>query len=147
YRSFADQKLDVLIGTQMIAKGFDFPHVTLVGVVEADAALHLPDFRSAERTFDLLTQVAGRTGRGKSKGKVLVQTQYPKHYALQAAKNHHYRLFYDQEKEFRERLNYPPFCRLVNCVARATKEAVALEAAERLYEKLEKVKSEAQLLG
>src|SRR4029077_6966081 len=119
YRAFLGGELDVLVGTQMIAKGFDFPKVTLVGVVEADVSLHLPDFRSAERTFDLLTQVAGRTGRGDAKGKVLVQTHHPDHYALQAAREHDYVGFYEREIPDRERLRSPQFCRLINIVMRA----------------------------
>jgi len=134
YRAFLGGELDILIGTQMIAKGFDFPKVTLVGVVDADVSLHLPDFRSAERTFDLLTQVAGRTGRGDSKGKVLVQTHHPEHYALQAAREHDYVRFYETEIEGRKTLNYPPFCRLVNIVLRASKEPAAREMAEKLAE-------------
>src|SRR5262249_27341753 len=121
YSNFVDGKLDALIGTQMIAKGFDFPRVTLVGVVEADVSLHLPDFRSAERTFDLLTQVAGGTGGGDAKGKALAQTQHPDHYALQAAAKHDYLGFYEREIEDRKRLRSPPFCRLVNIVIRTTR--------------------------
>lgn len=147
YRSFVNGELDVLVGTQMIAKGFDFPRVTLVGVVDADVSLHLPDFRSAERTFDLLTQVAGRTGRGESKGKVLVQTHHPEHYALQAAKDHDYLRFYDQEIADRERLKYPPFCRLVNVLLRAVKEASVHQSAEELIARLEKLDSGVDLLG
>ncbi len=147
YRAFAGGELDVLIGTQMIAKGFDFPKVTLVGVVEADVSLHLPDFRSGERTFDLLTQVAGRTGRGQVKGKVLVQTHHPEHYALQAAQKHDYLGFYERELGDRERLGYPPFCRLINIVLRTSKEAVVQDAAEDLYNRLEKLDSGAHLLG
>src|SRR5258708_2454708 len=138
YRAFLSGELDILVGTQMIAKGFDFPKVTLVGVVDADVSLHLPDFRSAERTFDLLTQVAGRTGRGAAKGKVLVQTHHPEHYALQAAREHDYLRFYDEEIKHRESLNYPPYCRLVPLVIRDRKEPVALTAPENLVEKLAK---------
>jgi len=108
YRAFAARELDVLVGTQIIAKGFDFPGVTLVGVVDADVSLHLPDFRAAERTFQLMAQVAGRTGRGDLGGKVLVQTHHPDHYALQAAQEHDFLRFYDAEIKFREVLNYPP---------------------------------------
>ncbi len=147
YRDFVDGRLDVLVGTQMIAKGFDFPNVTLVGVVDADVSLHLPDFRSAERTFDLLTQVAGRTGRGSSKGKVLVQTHHPEHYALQAAQEHDYVRFYEQEISDRERLKYPPFCSLINLVLRTTKEGDAHKAGEDLFTKLESLNSGADLLG
>ena len=147
YRAFMKNELDILVGTQMIAKGFDFPHVTLVGVVDADVSLHLPDFRSAERTFDLLTQVAGRTGRGDSKGKVLVQTHHPEHYALEAAQDHDFVRFYEREIGDRERLRYPPFCSLVNLVLRAPKEPAVQQSAETLYSRLENLNSGADLLG
>ncbi len=147
YRAFASRELDVLVGTQMIAKGFNFPGVTLVGVVDADVSLHLPDFRAAERTFDLLTQVAGRTGRGKSRGLVYVQTHHPDHYALQAAKHHDYLRFYGREIEDRKSLSYPPYCQLVSVILRASKEEAAHAASEELYARLESVHSEATLLG
>ncbi len=117
FRAFSARELDVLVGTQIIAKGFDFPGVTLVGVVDADVSLHLPDFRSAERTFQLLAQVGGRTGRGEGGGKVLVQTHHPEHYALQAAKEHDFIGFYAEEIKHRETLNYPPYCRHVSNIA------------------------------
>jgi primosomal protein N' (replication factor Y) len=106
----------VLIGTQMIAKGLDLPLVTLVGVVSADTALNLPDFRAAERTFQLLTQVAGRAGRGPAGGQAIIQTYAPEHYAIQAAADHDYAAFYAQERAFRQQTGYPPFSRLVRLV-------------------------------
>jgi primosomal protein N' (replication factor Y) len=106
---FAAGGLDLLVGTQMIAKGHDFPNVTLVGVISVDVGLGMPDLRSAERTFQLVTQVAGRAGRGKKPGRVLVQTYYPEHYALRHAKDQDYEGFYAEEIKFRERLAYPPF--------------------------------------
>jgi primosomal protein N' (replication factor Y) len=112
-QKFVDHRADVLIGTQMIAKGLDLPLVTLVGVVSADTALHLPDYRSTERTFQLLTQVAGRAGRSYRGGRVIVQTYNPDHYAIQAAAEHDYAGFYQQELAFRRQLGYPPFSRLV----------------------------------
>jgi primosomal protein N' (replication factor Y) len=104
---------DILIGTQMIAKGLDIPLVTLVGVVSADVALHLPDFRAGERTFQLLEQVAGRAGRGPRGGRVIIQTYTPDHYAIEAAADHDYHSLYEREIEFRRRMGYPPFGRLV----------------------------------
>jgi primosomal protein N' (replication factor Y) len=112
-QAFIDHRADVLIGTQMIAKGLDLPLVTLVGVISADTALHLPDYRAAERTFQLLTQVAGRAGRGLRGGQVIIQTYNPEHYAIQAAARHDYAGFYRQELENRRRLGYPPCRRLV----------------------------------
>jgi len=136
YEEFSLGKVDILIGTQMIAKGFDFPGVTLVGVVDADVSLHLPDFRSAERTFQLVAQVAGRTGRGDAGGKVLVQTHHPDHYSLQAAKEHDFMKFYKEELPYRQMLRYPPFCRLVALLLRGTKEPAVREAAEELSRRL-----------
>ncbi|HZO91128.1 MAG TPA: primosomal protein N' [Chthonomonadaceae bacterium] len=134
-RGFRQGEADILIGTQMVAKGLDFPNVTLVGVISADTALNMPDFRAAERTFQLLTQVAGRSGRGQNPGEVLIQTFSPDHYAIQAAVRHDYEAFYRQEILFRKELNYPPFSRFANLVcadeseARAQARAVALAAA------------------
>ena len=111
-KALEDGSVDILIGTQMIAKGHDFPGVTLVGVVSADASLNLPDFRSAERTFQLVTQVMGRAGRGDKPGRVLVQTLAPEHYALTYAVAHDFEGFYPQEIAFREEVGYPPFAHL-----------------------------------
>jgi primosomal protein N' (replication factor Y) (superfamily II helicase) len=147
YRSFAAGKVDVLVGTQMIAKGFDFPGVTLVGVVDADVSLHLPDFRAAERTFQLMAQVAGRTGRGDKKGQVFVQTHHPDHYALQAAQLHDFLKFYAEEMPHRETLNYPPYSHLVNLVIRGTKEAQTQTAADELADELRALESKADILG
>ena len=112
-QAFIDHRADVLVGTQMIAKGLDLPLVTLVGVISADTSLYLPDFRAAERTFQLLTQVAGRAGRSPRGGQVIVQTYNPDHYAVQAAAGHDYAAFYRQELAYRRQLGYPPFSRLV----------------------------------
>lgn len=111
--AFRAGEIDLLVGTQMIAKGLHFPNVTLVGVVFADTALHLPDFRASERTFQLLTQVAGRAGRGDVMGEVFVQTFTPHHSAIQAARQLNYDMMFDQEVEFRRELSYPPFTHLV----------------------------------
>jgi primosomal protein N' (replication factor Y) len=107
-------KIDILVGTQMIVKGHDFPNVTFVGVVSADMSLHFPDFRSSERTFQLLTQVAGRAGRGEVSGEVVIQTFTPDHYSIQKAKDHDFNGFYQEESQFRRALDYPPFSRLIN---------------------------------
>ena len=111
---FAAGELDMLVGTQMIAKGHDFPNVTLVGVVSVDAGLALPDFRAAERTFQLITQVAGRAGRGRLPGRVLIQTYHPHHYALRHACAQDYEAFFDEEIGYRKNLSYPPFVALAS---------------------------------
>jgi primosomal protein N' (replication factor Y) len=112
---------DLLVGTQMIAKGHDIPNVTLVGVVGSDAALSFPDFRAAERTFQLLTQVAGRAGRGGTPGKVVLQTYFPEHYAIQFAAAHDYHGFYEKEARFRSWMHYPPFNAVSNVLVRSDK--------------------------
>jgi len=122
---FASGEIDVLVGTQMIAKGHDYPGVTLVGVVNADTGLSLPDFRAAENTFQLLTQVAGRAGRGERPGTVIIQTYRPNHYAVQAATRHDYAAFYEREIEERRSAGYPPFRRMANFAVEC---ADALEA-------------------
>jgi primosomal protein N' (replication factor Y) len=106
--------IDILVGTQMIVKGHDFPNVTFVGVISADTSLHFPDFRSSERTFQLLTQVAGRAGRGEVFGEVVIQTFNPDHYSILKAKDHDFIGFYQEESQFRRALEYPPFTRLIN---------------------------------
>jgi primosomal protein N' (replication factor Y) len=108
-----DGSIDILVGTQLIAKGHDYPRITLVGVISADTSLNIPDFRAGERTYQLLTQVAGRAGRGTLRGEVIIQTYNPQHYAIQSAKAHDYQEFCHQELEFRRRLNYPPFSRMI----------------------------------
>jgi primosomal protein N' (replication factor Y) len=115
------REIDLLVGTQMIAKGHDIPNVTLVGVVGSDAALGFPDFRAAERTFQLLTQVAGRAGRGETPGKVVLQTFFPDHYAIQFAAAHDYRGFYEKESRFRSWMHYPPFDAVSNVLVRSPK--------------------------
>jgi primosomal protein N' (replication factor Y) (superfamily II helicase) len=118
--AFAGGALDILVGTQMLAKGHDFQRVTLVGVVSADSSLSLPDFRAAERTFQLLTQVAGRAGRGELPGRVLIQTFYPEHYAIQDAVRQDYLSFFERELHFRRLMAYPPFTSLANVIVRDT---------------------------
>jgi primosomal protein N' (replication factor Y) len=124
--------VDIVVGTQIVAKGLDFPRVTTVGVVQADSALYLPDFRSAERTFQLLTQVAGRAGRRSTTGQVVVQTYTPRHYAIQAAARHDYLAFYEREIEFRAQQRYPPFSRLVRLSIRDRSEEKCREEGETL---------------
>jgi primosomal protein N' (replication factor Y) (superfamily II helicase) len=119
--AFAKGEINVLVGTQMVAKGHDFQRVTLVGVVAADLALGRPDFRAAERTFQLLTQVAGRAGRGELSGEVLVETYYPEHYAIQLAARQDFVSFYEKEAHFRRMLHYPPFTALANVIVRDKK--------------------------
>jgi primosomal protein N' (replication factor Y) len=133
---FASAQADVLIGTQMIAKGLDLPLVTLVGVVSADTALNLPDFRAAERTFQLLTQVAGRAGRGLLGGRVILQTYNPDHYAIQAAARHDYEAFAERELRFRREQGYPPFRRLARLEYRHNQPERARLGAERLAKRL-----------
>src|SRR5215813_14084499 len=116
--AFAEGALDVLVGTQMLAKGHDFQRVTLVGVVSADSALNMPDFRAAERTFQLLTQVAGRAGRGDLPGRVFIQTFYPAHYAIQDAVQQDYAAFFERELHYRRVMAYPPFTSLANVIVR-----------------------------
>ncbi len=128
---FAAGEIDVLVGTQMIAKGHDFPRVTLVGVISADVGLGLADFRAAERTFQLLTQVAGRAGRGEIRGEALVQTLYPRHYSIRHACNQDYAAFYEEEIGFRRGMRYPPSVALINSIVRArTREAAMQDAGE-----------------
>ncbi|MDD5681277.1 MAG: primosomal protein N' [Candidatus Omnitrophica bacterium] len=135
-RKVKDGSTDVLIGTQMIAKGHDFPQVTLVGVISADVTINLPDFRSSERTFDLLTQVGGRAGRGKDAGEVVIQTYAPSHYAISDAAKHDYEAFYKREIEYRKELDLPPFCNMIKVTLRSTGEIVAKEAAAGLADYL-----------
>jgi len=130
------QQADILIGTQMVAKGLDLPHVTLVGVVSADTALNLPDFRSGERAFQLLTQVAGRAGRGTKPGRVIIQTYSPEHYSIQAVLRQNYAAFYNQEIKYRMMLGMPPFSQLVRLTYVHINETAAQIEAERLKRQL-----------
>ncbi len=134
--AFEAGAIDVLVGTQMIAKGHDFPRVTLVGVIDADVGLGLPDFRSAERTFQLLTQVAGRAGRGELAGEVILQSHQPNHYALQLACAQDYASFYEREMEFRRSMAYPPDGALIDVVFRAREVREAVERGRRLAARL-----------
>jgi len=138
FRDFRIGKIDILVGTQMIAKGLHFPNVTLVGIIYADMALHMPDFRAGERTFQLLVQVAGRAGRGDVEGEVVVQSFTPFHPAIQHARQHDYLGFYDQEIEFRQQLHYPPATRLVCLTVRAKTEEKAIFFSAALVRELRK---------
>src|ERR1039457_4481462 len=135
---FRAGKIDILVGTQMIAKGLHFPNVTLVGIIYADMALHMPDFRAAERTFQLLVQVAGRAGRGDVEGEVVVQSFTPFHSAIQYARQHDFIGFYEQEIEIRQELQYPPATRMVCVTIRSRSEDKARFVAEALAKGFEK---------
>ena len=135
-RSFRAGKIDILVGTQMIAKGLHFPKVTLVGIINADLALHLPDFRAGERTFQLLTQVAGRAGRGDRPGEVFVQTYTPFSPSIQFARHHDFAGYFQQELEFRERCDFPPFKHAVLITVRSAHEGRAKLSAETLVRRL-----------
>jgi primosomal protein N' (replication factor Y) (superfamily II helicase) len=151
---FRDGEIDVLVGTQMIAKGHDFPRVTLVGIVSADVGLGMADFRASERTFQLITQVAGRAGRGEQPGEAIVQTIYPDHYSIQLACRQDYPAFYDREMKFRQAMRYPPQVSLINAVVRARTFTGAMDDAEALVQQLrqrlssgENGKAEVRILG
>jgi primosomal protein N' (replication factor Y) len=136
YEAMKEQDIQLLVGTQMVAKGLDFPEVTLVGVVSADTSLNLPDFRAGERTFDLLTLVAGRAGRGPRPGRVVLQTFCPTHYAIQAAQRHDYRRFFDEEIRMRRRLRLPPFAHLIELTLLSSARDSVEEGAGKLAERL-----------
>jgi primosomal protein N' (replication factor Y) len=133
---FRRGEIDVLVGTQMIAKGHDFPMVTLVGVVSADVGLGMADFRASERTFQILTQVVGRAGRGERAGAAIVQTLYPDHYAIQLARRQDYPAFYERELTFRKQMRYPPQVSLINAVIRARTYTQAMDDALAIVQQL-----------
>jgi primosomal protein N' (replication factor Y) len=135
--AFDSGEIDMLVGTQMLAKGHDFHNVTLVGVISVDIGLGLPDFRSAERTFQILTQVAGRAGRGQLPGRVLIQTYYPEHYALRYASDQDYEGFYNEEVRFRSQLSYPPFIVLASILIKNTDEDAAKRNANLVRNSLD----------
>lgn len=141
---FRNGRIDILLGTQMIAKGLDFPNVTLVGVINADTALHLPDFRAAERTFQLVTQVAGRTGRGTRGGCVLVQTYSPEHPAIMAAARHDYRRFAESELPQRQQFSFPPYSDLARLVFRGSTDGPTEATADAVADKLQALLGNAQ---
>ena len=143
---FGDGDLDVLVGTQMIAKGHDFPRVTLVGVISADVGLGLADFRSAERTFQLLTQVAGRAGRGSTAGEAIIQTVFPGHYSVELACRQDYPAFYERELAFRRAMRYPPVVALINGVVRASSDRDAMSGAGDLVERIRRAGGQTRFL-
>ena len=149
YRGFKAGEADILVGTKLVAKGFHFPEVTLVGIVDADTPLNIPDFRSAERTFQLLYQAAGRAGRGTKEGLVVVQTAQPDHYVMTALQARDYRQFARQELEYRKDLQYPPFGHIARILFTGAKpekvEAVAEQAAQTL--RADEAFKDTELLG
>ena len=146
-RNFRTGKIDILVGTQMIAKGLHFPNVTLVGIINADLALHLPDFRAGERTFQLLTQVAGRAGRGETAGEVFVQTYTPFSPSIQFARHHDFAGYFQQELEFRERCDFPPFKHAILITVRSAHEGRAKLSAETLVRRLRESLGSEFILG
>ena len=138
-KQFADREADILVGTQMVAKGHDFPLVTLVGILDADMSLHFPDYRSGERTFQLVTQVAGRSGRGTEKGDVVLQTYDPDNYILRFAAAYDYEGFYRHEIALRAAAMFPPFAKIVRVMVTSEKDADALEALREVYGRLQRL--------
>jgi primosomal protein N' (replication factor Y) len=145
---FRSGDIDILVGTQMIAKGHDFPNVTLVGVIAADAALSVPDFRAAERTFQLLTQVAGRSGRGDRPGEVIIQSYFPDHYAFQLARNQRFEDFYSRESRYRKVMFYPPFTSLAGIMVTDRDAASAVQLARKISDFLDSLRTDSmRILG
>lgn len=135
---FRDEKIDILLGTQMIAKGHDFSNVTLVGILAADSSLNIGDYRANEKTFQLLTQMSGRAGRGAKKGTAIIQTYMPDEFSINAAKEQNYTKFYNSEINMREKLNYPPFCDIIISIISGTDEEKVKKEADKLYDVLRK---------
>ncbi|MDR0401840.1 MAG: primosomal protein N' [Endomicrobium sp.] len=151
YNGIKNEEYDILIGTQMIAKGFDFKKVSLVCIVDADTSLYIPDFKSAEKTFQLITQVAGRTGRGNTNGNVIVQTNHSKHYAIECSKKHDFKSFYKIEIEQRKKMFYPPFCDIAKILIKGKNKKKNNENSDRLFvflkDLIEKHELKLKLLG
>jgi primosomal protein N' (replication factor Y) len=146
-QNFRDGHYDILVGTQMIAKGHDIPNVTLVGVISADIGLGFPDFRAAERTFQILTQMSGRAGRGNLPGVVLIQTINPDHYAVRLAAQHDYQGFYQRELEFRRAMRYPPFSAMANVLVRSEKQEAAMRMSADLGQLLTPPPEKLKIMG
>jgi primosomal protein N' (replication factor Y) len=150
-KQFRERNINILVGTQMIAKGHDFPNVTLVGVLAADSLLNIDDFRASERTFQLITQVAGRAGRGELPGRVIIQSYNTEDFSILAACKHDYQAFYRQEIKIREKLGYPPFTNIASLVVSAASDSTARskakEAAEILKRQLEEYREQDLVLG
>ena len=138
-KAFAEHKADILVGTQMIAKGHDFPSVTLVGILDADMSLHFSDYRSGERTFQLITQVAGRSGRAEEKGKVVLQTFDPENDVLRFAVGYDYERFYENEISLRSAMAFPPFSKIVRVMITGEDDKKTLEGLREVYVGLEKL--------
>jgi primosomal protein N' (replication factor Y) len=150
-RALERHEIDILVGTQMIVKGHDFPQITLVGIIAADVALNLPELRAAERCFQLISQAAGRAGRGARPGRVIIQTFLPEHYAIQRAKDHDCVGFYQEEVALREVLGYPPITRMVNMRVSSRNPRDAEKGIQRLAKKgeqmLKNLRGEVEMLG
>ena len=135
---FRDENMDILMGTQMVVKGHHFPNVTLVGVIAADSSLNIDDYRASERTFQILTQVAGRAGRGSEHGKVIIQTYNPSDFSIQCARKQNYEMFYETEIALRKQLKYPPFCDIIVIGFNSSSETEIQETSKWIYEYLNK---------
>jgi primosomal protein N' (replication factor Y) len=140
-KGLKDQNIDILVGTQMVAKGHDFPNITLVGIICADLSLNFPDFRAGERTFQLLAQVAGRAGRGSFPGQVILQTYNPEHFSITAARDQDLNSFYHQEINFRKALNYPPFSRMIQLKISGKDSALTRKHAQQLGDRCRTLKA------
>lgn len=140
--AFGNKEADVLVGTQMIAKGHDFGNVTLVGILEADAALYFSDYRSSERTFQLITQVAGRAGRADKKGRVILQTYAPKHYVFRFGKNYDYIGFWKKEINTRMVTKFPPFTKVVRILMSSVNEQDVVDAARNVYKSMQNLQAQ-----
>ena len=146
-KEFEDQKANILLGTQMIAKGLDFPNVTFVGVLNADISLHIPDFRANERTFQLLCQVAGRAGRASQEGEVMIQTYNPDHFVLACVKTHDYERFYQEEMKYRAMAKYPPFVHMVSILIEGRDEVDVEQTSAQIHSYLQKQITQGTILG